>query len=125
MKQYVIKEIAERHCLECGDELVGRTDKKFCSFECKNRYNNLRSHKLRATKNSVNSILERNYDILTHLLNMGMTSLDLVSLTRMGFNPAYNTSSTRAGCHAELWCYDIRYCLSDSRLFKLERRLLP
>jgi hypothetical protein len=27
-------------CLECGEKIVGREDKKFCSDGCRNAYNN-------------------------------------------------------------------------------------
>ena len=27
-------------CLECGEKIVGREDKKFCSDSCRNAYNN-------------------------------------------------------------------------------------
>ena len=30
----------EKQCLECGDKIVGRIDKKFCSDGCRNAYNN-------------------------------------------------------------------------------------
>ena len=30
----------EKVCLECGDKLVGRSDKKFCSDYCRNAHNN-------------------------------------------------------------------------------------
>ncbi|MCQ2139837.1 MAG: hypothetical protein MJZ09_05640 [Bacteroidales bacterium] len=125
MKEYVIKESHERRCLECGDELDGRADMKFCSCECKNRYNNRRSHRQRATRNKINSILEKNHDILDGLLRMGVRSLDLVSLTRMGYVMMYNTASTRTRGRAELWCYDIRFCLSETRIFNIERVELP
>ena len=30
----------DKLCLECGDKLFGRIDKKFCSDACRNAYNN-------------------------------------------------------------------------------------
>jgi len=30
----------QKACLECGDNIVGRIDKKFCSDGCRNAYNN-------------------------------------------------------------------------------------
>ncbi|MCQ2141304.1 MAG: hypothetical protein MJY83_03035 [Bacteroidales bacterium] len=125
MKEYVINDTHERRCLECGDELEGRADMKFCSSECKNKYNNRRSHRRRATRYKVNSILEKNHEVLESLLRLGVHSMDLVSLSRMGYNIMYHTASTRARSHAELWCYDIKFCLSENRIFKLEKVELP
>ena len=30
----------EKQCLECGTAIRGRADKKFCSDQCRNQYNN-------------------------------------------------------------------------------------
>jgi len=30
----------EKTCLECGETLVGRADKKFCDDQCRSNYNN-------------------------------------------------------------------------------------
>lgn len=30
----------EKNCPECGDKIIGRADKKFCSDACRNAYNN-------------------------------------------------------------------------------------
>ena len=27
-------------CLECGEKIIGRSDKKFCNDACRNSYNN-------------------------------------------------------------------------------------
>lgn len=30
----------DKKCLECGEKIVGRADKKFCNDYCRNAYNN-------------------------------------------------------------------------------------
>lgn len=35
----------KRKCKVCGEELVGRSDKKFCSSGCRSYYNNLKNRK--------------------------------------------------------------------------------
>jgi len=30
----------QRNCPECGEKIIGRADKKFCSDQCRNSYNN-------------------------------------------------------------------------------------
>lgn len=32
--------IEEKTCLECGEKIIGRADKKFCSDQCRISYNN-------------------------------------------------------------------------------------
>ena len=32
--------MSSKQCPECGEKIVGRTDKKFCSDGCRNTYNN-------------------------------------------------------------------------------------
>lgn len=58
-----------RNCLECNDEIHGRVDKKFCSDQCRNTFNN----KIHATSNTyirkVNYILRKNRRILEELLD--------------------------------------------------------
>lgn len=121
MGEYRIEERGRR-CLECGDEMVeGRSDRKFCCTSCKNAYNNRRSHELRAVRIRVGAILERNHDILLKLLSMGLKSMDIVSLTRMGFNTHYCTSSEKVLSHEIRWCYDVRYSISATRIFGIER----
>ena len=52
-------------CLECGDKIsYGRSDKKFCCEDCKNRHHNHKVRSSRSVKRRVVSALERNYDIL-------------------------------------------------------------
>lgn len=53
-----------KYCLECGEKIVGRSDKKFCSDLCRNAYNN----KLNADANNlvrnINNTLRKNRRIL-------------------------------------------------------------
>ena len=44
----------KKQCLECGNELMGRIDKKFCSDGCRNAYHNKVNP---ATKNLIRNII--------------------------------------------------------------------
>ena len=57
----------ERYCLECGIKLLGRTDKKFCSDQCRNTYNNRLNKDETAYMKNVNRILRKNRRILKEL----------------------------------------------------------
>ena len=35
-----LNEMEQKLCLECGEQIQGRSDKKFCSDYCRNSHNN-------------------------------------------------------------------------------------
>ena len=55
----------EKKCLDCGDSLRGRTDKKFCSDQCRNSYNN----KLAADGKITFTQAAEAVDVLTRAMN--------------------------------------------------------
>jgi len=108
---------AGTHCLECGEEITyGRTDKKFCCEECKNRHYNHMTQFSKSVKRRVLSSLERNHVILDSLIKAGIDSVDLAEAVAMGFSPNHFTSGNRKGRCMEVCCFDIRYVLGISRL---------
>lgn len=58
----------ERKCLECGIEIIGRSDKKFCSDQCRNTYNNKQNSDANSYVRHVNYQLRKNRRILELLL---------------------------------------------------------
>ena len=108
-------------CLQCGDVLpYGRPDRKFCSCECKNKYNNLRRFpRPKETEVRVMAILRRNYVILRKLLIMGVTSIDRETLLQLGFDAQYGTSFRKQGHRDIFTCFDILYELTPSRVNKI------
>ena len=110
-------------CLECGEEITyGRPDRKFCSDSCKNRYHNSRTYSTRAVRLRVLNALDRNYNILDSLCKQGVRSISLGDLAQMGYNMEYVTSHHKvAGGHNEYRCFDIKYCLSQTKVFSLEK----
>ena len=52
----------QKQCLECGEKIVGRIDKKFCSDACRNAYNNNvnkdSKNLIRNTNNGFEKIIE-------------------------------------------------------------------
>lgn len=109
-------------CLECGHPLTGRTDKKFCSGDCKNRYHNRERNVLRSFRNKTMDKLELNYRILGWALATGSTSIPLQVLDDMGFSPECVTfhGDGEKG-HTEYGCFDIRYYQSSSKIFNIRR----
>lgn len=76
-------------CLECNDPIKGRADKKFCSDQCRNTYNNQLNSDENAFVRNTNNGLRKNRRILAEVLkgkteNKGVTNLK--SLSKEGFN---------------------------------------
>ena len=109
-------------CMECGNELRGRTDKKFCNDRCKNRYYNRMNNSVRLHKNRTIRILTSNYELLNRLVKAGVRTMRLIELEELGFSPDFHTSHRKgASGHNECCCFDISYCQSSSKIFNMRR----
>ena len=72
--------------------------------------------------------LMANYQILDNLFRAGVTSVELIIANTMGFVPGVVTSYRRVGKHDEFCCFDIKYIMTDMRIYsisKLENVSLP
>lgn len=107
-------------CLECGNQIrYGRTDKKFCCEDCKNKHHNAQAKAGRSYRSKVISTLNRNYGILEQMLKEGVDSADLVDLVSIGFAPGIVTSYRHIGRHDVFTCYDIKYIMTRTRICSL------
>lgn len=109
------------HCLECGDPLpYGRADRKFCSDGCKNRWHNRDARRYRVRYARTVGILQKNHDILKHLIRMGVCSISKTELVQLGYRldfvTSYNKEAHRTVCH----CFDIVFRVTETRLTNLE-----
>jgi hypothetical protein len=81
-----------KKCTECKIELKGRTDKKFCSVQCKNDYNNTIRKGTKKDTAIIDSYLHRNREILMTLLgDNNKIQLDKLILSRAKFRFEYHT----------------------------------
>jgi predicted nucleic acid-binding Zn ribbon protein len=92
-------EQTKKACQECGKHLFGRSDKKFCSDNCRNQYNYKRTHVELNLVRNINGILKRNRRILSDLNPEGKVKVHREKLLLMGFNFNYFTNlyKTRKG----------------------------
>lgn len=117
-----MKYFEEHKCIECGATILGRCDKKFCSLNCKNRYNNRRIKQSKAHKLGVINKISRNYEILETLLDEAQGFYNLEELSTLGFDNNYITGVRHIGTrHQKYMCFDIAYHISGSRISKIER----
>ncbi|QEC51560.1 hypothetical protein EDD80_10275 [Anseongella ginsenosidimutans] len=113
----------ERKCIECGGRLTGRSDKKFCSDQCRTSFNN----RLNITGNKIirriNAILKKNRNILTEMNSSGKTTVPANRLTDRGFDFRYFTSTytTKAG-KTYYYCYEQGYLPIEDQLYMLVRK---
>ncbi len=80
------------YCLECGTQLIGRVDKKFCNDQCRNNHHNKENREDSLHLRSVNSILKRNRNILKELNPIGKSKVKKQELVSAGFNFKYFTN---------------------------------
>lgn len=100
----------DRKCLQCFEQLRGRSDQKFCGDQCRSAYNNSQYFETNAVIKSVNRILKKNYSILTSLNAMGKTTANKSDLERRGFSFEYFTFTTvTRNSHINYFCYDWGY----------------
>lgn len=113
----------KRNCLDCGQSLRGRRDKKYCSDQCRNNHHNKRGRRLNNLVRRINRRLSVNRRILWELNPTGNNTIDREILEYKGFdfnlhteihlNPEGNT------CY---FCYEQGYLfLSDMRLMLISR----
>ena len=114
-------EFGNAYCLECGEPLYGRTDKKFCNSTCRNAWHGQIRSDRRQFRTHTIECLSRNYDILDGLLKTGRSSCPLDNLTGMGFKPEYITQRLASRGPAELRCFDIAYCQSSIKIYNIRR----
>ncbi|SOC79664.1 hypothetical protein SAMN06296241_1195 [Salinimicrobium sediminis] len=114
----------EKTCLECGEKIVGRTDKKFCSDYCRNAYNNNLNKDSKNLVRNVNNQLRKNYRILEELNPDGKIRISKLKLAAKGFNFDYFTSiyTTKTG-NTYYFVYDQGYLPLEGDSYALVKRI--
>ena len=99
-----------KSCLECGEKIVGREDKKFCSDGCRNAYNNKMNKDSTNLMRNINNKLRKNYRILCDLNPDGKSKINRSKLSSKGFDFDYFTSiyTTKTG-NTYYFLYDQGY----------------
>ena len=117
-----MKESQPKTCPECGDKILGRSDKRFCSDQCRNTYNNRLNSDETNTVRNINNILRKNRRVLQELNKQsGKTLVSKDTLLQHGFNFTYSTHSYKTQKGSEYrYCYEQGYLfLEDKNLYLL------
>jgi len=110
-------------CLECGDKIVGREDKKFCSDGCRNAYNNKINKDSTNFMRNVNNKLRKNYRILSTLNVDGKGKTTKSKLLSKGFDFEFFTNilTTKTG-NTYCFVYDQGYRTLEDDYYLLVKK---
>jgi hypothetical protein len=108
-------------CLDCGESIKGRSDKKFCNDICRNSYNNKLNSDTNNLVRNVNNTLRKNRRILEELLE-GKTKLTVPKqkLTGKGFDYNYFTNQrVTKEAKSYYFCYEYGYLFLENDMVLL------
>ena len=100
-------------CENCGKELKGRSDKRFCDDSCRNTFN----HKARIPDNEVFSpvvnILKKNRAILFKAFDEPQKTFTKLQLLELGYNFNYCTDRRTIQGSEYYFCFDMCFEISN------------
>jgi predicted nucleic acid-binding Zn ribbon protein len=100
----------EKKCLDCGEAIRGRTDKKFCSDQCRNNYNNRQNRDSNNFVRNVHGLLRKNRRILADLYVEGKLKVHKDALFALGYNFSFFTHVIESsGGHKYHYCFEFGY----------------
>ena len=110
----------KKKCLECGEEIKGRIDKKFCSDQCRNAYNNRQNSDVNNYVRNINNTLRKNRRILKAFNPNGKAKINRDELVKHDFNFNYFTNiyTTKTG-KTYYFCYEQGYLQIEENFFML------
>lgn len=112
-----------KKCLECGDKVIGRIDKKFCSDYCRNTFNNKVNKESKNLIRNTNNRLRKNYKILSELNTIGKTKVTRHKLFDRGFDFRLFTSmyTTKTG-NVYFYVYNQGYLELENETYLLVKQ---
>ena len=113
----------QKVCLECGEKIVGREDKKFCSDGCRNTYNNKINKDSTNFMRNINNKLRKNYRILSEINTEGKSKTTRAKLLSKGFDFEFFTNilETKTG-NTYFFVYDQGYRALEDDFYMLVKK---
>lgn len=112
-----------KQCLECGRSFNGRSDKKFCSDECRTAHHNRQRKPDEEVVTRINRTLKKNRMILAALTPQGKAKVQREELLRRGFDFQHFTSLYLTKEKKEYrFCYEYGYLELDGGYLLLVKR---
>ncbi len=113
-------------CLECGEALIGRADKKFCNDQCRSAHYQKMQADSAPLIRSINNQLRKNRAILAKLNPDGKTKVKKAALEKEGFLFKYFTSTyTTRENRTYYFVYDQGYLPLENDYYALVRNIAP
>ncbi|WP_124979649.1 hypothetical protein [Nonlabens xiamenensis] len=115
--------MSTRTCPECGEEVRGRADKRYCSDYCRNVANNKLNRDSSALMRNINNRLRKNWRILKEINPTDKTKTTRNKLLAAGFDFNFFTSiyTTKKGT-VYYFVYDQGYLPMDDDNYLLVKR---
>lgn len=115
--------MSAKECLECGHQIFGRADKKFCSDACRSTFNNRARPSLPRLVQKINKTLIKNWEVLSELNPAETNKVTQKQLQKKGFDFEYFTQvyQTKEGKKYH-FCYDQGYLLLGDQYVLLVRK---
>jgi len=112
-----------KSCLECGEKIVGRVDKKFCGDGCRNAFHNKINKDSTNFMRNINNKLRKNYRVLSELNVAGKTKTSRTKLLGKGFDFEFFTSilHTKTG-NTYHFIYDQGYMILEKEYYMLVKK---
>ncbi len=106
----------KNYCLECGEEIKGRADKKYCDDSCRNNHNNKLNSDGNNLVRNVNNILRKNRRTLKAILKREEhINISMQKLVDQQFNFKYYTNVLNTKNNTTyFYCYEFGYRLLDN-----------
>jgi|SRR5687767_2650274 len=102
--------VEKKYCRECGEEIMGRKDKQYCSDQCRANQFHSRNADVSNFIRRINNKIRKNRSILSELNPNGKAKTHKLKLIDAGLNFDYftNVYRTRSG-KVYYFCYDQGY----------------
>lgn len=103
-------------CLNCSEEIEGRSDKKFCDDYCRSTYNNKQRAQEDEQTKYIQNILKKNLKILNALNPEGKVTVKREKMLSKGFDFKYITHyhTTKTGS-TYFFCFHQGYLKLDEQ----------
>lgn len=110
-------------CKECGEEILGRADKIFCSDYCRNSFHNRENSDVNSFIRNISNTLRKNRRILNAMIPEGKANIHKSKLVEAGFNFNYFTHIYKTQKdHIYYFCYDCGYLAMANGFYLIVRR---